>query len=282
VTNKAVKEFVAQLPKLSPNSVRNVVNVIKLVKANAINDEGDEIYPTKWNHEFINMPQIRERELKRPAFSTEQIEAMIDKADRRLQMLVILLAATGIRAGEAFGLEVRHFDGSALKIEQAALDGEVQTPKTENSYRFVELHPTVAGLLKSYVGDRTQGFLFPNDGQKALHQSDLLRRSFHPLLVAAKVPKSGFHGFRRFRNTYLRNETECPTGLLKYWLGHSASRDMSDRYDMVRDDADFRRTQAKALGVGFKLPAQLKRAVSKKSKNVVRRVVRDSELVPQK
>jgi integrase len=281
VTNKAVKEFVAQLPKLSANSVRNVVNVIKLVKASAINDEGDEIYPTKWNHEFISMPPIKERELRRPAFSAEQIEAMIDKADRRLQMLVILLAATGIRAGEAFGLEVRHFDGSALRIEQAVLDSRVQTPKTENSYRFVELHPGVAKILKSYIGDRTQGFLFPNGGQKAIHQSDLLRRNFHPLLAEAKIPKNGFHGFRRYRNTYLRNETECPAGLLKYWLGHSASRDMSDRYDMVRDDSDFRRTQAKILGVGFKLPAQLKRVAPKKNKNVVRLVVRDSEPVSQ-
>jgi integrase len=139
VTNKAVKEFVAQLPKLSPNSVRNIVNVIKLVKASAINDEGDEIYPTKWNHEFINMPKIRERELRRPMFSAAEIESMIKKADRRMQMLTILFAATGLRAGELFGLEVRHFDGFRLRIEQAALDGVIQTPKTENSYRHVEL-----------------------------------------------------------------------------------------------------------------------------------------------
>jgi hypothetical protein len=33
--------------------------------------------------------------------------------------------------------------------------------------------------------------------------------------------------FRRFRNTYLRNYTECPEGLYKYWMGH-AGKDMSD------------------------------------------------------
>jgi len=283
VTNKAVKEFVAQLPKLSANSVRNIVNVIKLVKASAINDEGDETYPTKWNHEFINMPKIKERELRRPTFSAAQIETMIGKADRRMQMLTILLAATGLRAGEAFGLEIRHFDGFRLRIEQGTLDGVIQTPKTENSYRHVELYPAVAKLLKSYIGDRTEGFIFSNGSQKAVHQSDILRRKFHPLLAEAKIPKNGFHGFRRYRNTYLRNETECPDGLLKFWLGHSTSKDMSDRYDMVRDDPEFRLTQAKAVGVGFKLPTQLKRAlVPKKSKIVVRRVVHDSGLAPQK
>jgi integrase len=114
------------------------------------------------------------------------------------------------------------------------------------------------------------------------HQSDLLRRNFHPLLATAKIPKNSFHGLRRHRNTYLRNETECPAGLLKYWLGHSASRDMSDRYDMVRDDAEFRRKQAEALGLGFKAPRQLKPEVTKPRKIVVRRVVRDFELVLQK
>jgi integrase len=39
--------------------------------------------------------------------------------------------------------------------------------------------------------------------------------------------KAGNHAFRRFRNTYLRNYTDCPEGLYKYWMGH-AGRDMSD------------------------------------------------------
>jgi hypothetical protein len=48
--------------------------------------------------------------------------------------------------------------------------------------------------------------------------------------------KAGNHAFRRFRNTYLRNYTECPEGLYKY-----AGRDMSDLYDKVKEDVEFRR-----------------------------------------
>jgi hypothetical protein len=65
------------------------------------------------------------------------------------------------------------------------------------------------------------------------------------------------------------------------WLAHSANQDMSDRYDKIRDDAAFRLQQAKTMGVGFKLPKQLKQEIAKSDKIVVRRVVRDSEAIPQ-
>jgi hypothetical protein len=66
--------------------------------------------------------------------------------------------------------------------------------------------------------------------------------------------KAGNHAFRRFRNTYLRNYTECPEGLYKYWMAH-AGRDMSDLYDKVKEDVGFRRKWAERCGFGFELPA---------------------------
>jgi len=52
--------------------------------------------------------------------------------------------------------------------------------------------------------------------------------------------KPGNQAFRRFRNTFLRNYTECPGGLYKYRLGH-AGKDMSDFYDKIKEDIQFRK-----------------------------------------
>jgi hypothetical protein len=82
-----------------------------------------------------------------------------------------------------------------------------------------------------------------------------MKREFHTVLERLKISKPGFHCFRRFRNTHLRNSL-CPDGLLKFWMGHAA-KDMSDRYDRVREDVQFRRDVAKSLGVGFELPKAL-------------------------
>lgn len=278
ITNKVVRDFVAQLSgKLSAKSLRNVVQVIQMVKASAINENGDEIYPTKWNRDFLDMPEIKQREQNRPSFTPPQIESLIAKADRRAQMFVILSAATGLRVSEVFGLGVQHFDGQSLTIEQAVRGGKIQTPKTEDSRRIVELHPRVAKLLKSFIGDRSTGFIFHDTKGTAVRQSNFLRRDFHPALKKAGIPRAGFHGFRRYRNTYLRNVAGCPDGLLKFWLGHSSNGDMSDRYDKVRDDPKFRLAQAKTMGVGFKLPRGLRAEIAKSRKLVVHHVVRDSK-----
>jgi hypothetical protein len=66
--------------------------------------------------------------------------------------------------------------------------------------------------------------------------------------------KAGNHAFRRFRNTYLRNHTECPEGLQKFWMGH-AGEGMTDLYDKIKEDAVFRRKWAEKCGLGFELPS---------------------------
>ncbi|MGO9591159.1 MAG: hypothetical protein ACLP3K_14075, partial [Candidatus Acidiferrales bacterium] len=92
------------------------------------------------------MPIVDETKQRKPSFTGEQVEAIVKAATGRLQMVAILFAATGLRAGELLGLEVRHFDGSSVKVEQAIWggDGKVYEPKTQNAYRVVDLHPDVA------------------------------------------------------------------------------------------------------------------------------------------
>lgn len=48
------------------------------------------------------------------------------------------------------------------------------------------------------------------------------------------------------RNTYLRNYTQCPEGLYKYWMGH-AGKDMSDLYDKIKEDVAFRKKMGRAV-----------------------------------
>jgi hypothetical protein len=45
-------------------------------------------------------------------------------------------------------------------------------------------------MLKEFVGDRTTGFVFRNAEGKPLAQSNVLRRSLHPVLASLKVPKA--------------------------------------------------------------------------------------------
>jgi integrase len=125
---------------------------------------------------------------------------------------------------------------------------------------MVDLHPTIAALLKQFVGERRDGFLFRTRNGKPLSSSNVLKRHLHPALkqLGYRNPftgthKAGNHAFRRFRNTFLRNHTDCPEGLYKFWMAHAADS-MSDLYDKVKEDVPFREEWAEKCGFGFDLP----------------------------
>lgn len=255
VNNASMKKLVEVLvgKGLSPASIKNICLVVKLVKANAVDANGDELYPMKWNAEFIDAPLVDARKQRTPSLTGEQVTKIVAAIEAEMRTLFILDGATGLRAGELLGLEIRHFDGHSIKVEQSVWRSDAQAPKTQNAYRIVDLHPEVAKLLSDFIGDRTSGYIFCTSKGKPLGQSNILRRSLHPVLEKLGIKRCGFHAFRRFRNTYLRNYTSCPNGLRNFWLGWSG-KDMSDHYDKIREDAAFRREVAERVGIGFELP----------------------------
>ena len=95
-----------------------------------------------------------------PMFTGEEITKIIAKAEKQERVIYVLFAASGLRAGELFGLEVKHFNGDTVTVAQSVWEGRVQTPKTENAFRQVDLHPSVAAMLRDFIGDRKQGFIF--------------------------------------------------------------------------------------------------------------------------
>ena len=267
VNNAVLKSLVAKMSDggLSSKSINNYVQVVKMVVASAVNEQGEEIYPRKWNHEFIDMPVVEKDKQNTPSFSSEVMTGLAKWKKKRERTIFILCGAVGLRIGEVLGIEIdKHIstDFLTISIMQKVRHGKVeQRLKTTNGFRQVDLHPAIAALLKEFVCDRISGFLFCTRNGKPLSQSNIIRRHLHQALKELKyinpftgTYKAGNHAFRRFRNTYLRNYTNCPEGIYKFWMGH-AGKDMSDLYDKVKEDVAFRREVAERCGFGFDLPS---------------------------
>jgi integrase len=243
---------------LSPTTIRDVVKVMRWVKASAVDEDGEQLYPTKWNYEFADIPVVEHQ--RTPMFSGEEITKIIAQAKKQERVIYVLFAASGLRAGELFGLEVKHFNGDTITVAQSLWEGRVQAPKTVNAFRQVDLHPTVADMLRDLIGERKQGFLFRTRTGTPFLQSNFLRSSLYPILEVLGIEKQGFHGFRRFRVTHL--ESSCvPPALVKYWTGHAKSIDgeavrqtVTDRYIKMGKDTKFRAEVAERIGLGFELP----------------------------
>jgi integrase len=111
-------------------------------------------------------------------------------------------------------------------------------------------------LLDNFIGDRQSGFLFANGASKPLSQTNVVRRSLHPILEELQVEKTGFHAMRRFRATWLRKQ-RTPEDLIKYWLGQS-KKFMTDEYSKLSEYLHYRLEVAEKIGTGFFVPTSMR------------------------
>jgi integrase len=251
VNNLALKGLVSEMTEadFAPKTISNYAQVVKMVVASAIGDDGEELYPRKWNHEFIDLPDVAGQ--RTPTFTSDEIQQIVLRADGQFAVLYALLAAAGLRVGEALALEVAHFHDGSLSIRQSIWNGQLQSPKTKSGTREVDLAWPAAAMLENFIDGRKEGFIFRSSNGSALAQSNVLRRSLHPILASMKREKTGFHSFRRFRVTHLRKQG-TPEDLLRFWIGHG-DKTVTDRYAKLSEDVAFRKAQAERVGIGFNL-----------------------------
>lgn len=246
---------------LSAQTITTYVNLVKLIVSSAINGNGEQLFPRKWNNEFIDVPVIENQ--KQPTFTEEIMSTIVENSNGQEQVLYALLAGTGLRIGEALGLEVKHLssDCRTITVEQSCWGKTIQTPKTKAAYRQVDVCPTLANLLKQFIGDRQSGLIFANGAGKPLSQTNVVRRSLHPILKELGVEKTGFHAMRRFRTTWLRKQ-RTPEDLIKFWMGH-AKQSVTDGYSKLSDDVEYRYEVAEKIGTGFAVQTIMKPMVPK-------------------
>ena len=253
VTNRSMKDLVEQMAaKLSAASIRDYLNVAKEVVASAIDENGEKLFPRKWNEEFIDAPLVKDQ--RQPSTNEEGINAILKASEGRYRSLYALLAGCGpLRAGEVLGLEIwKHIseDCRTLYIQQKAKRGEIQPYlKTKNGAREVDLCATLAKELQAFIGERKSGLLFRTTSGAQMLQSNILRDSLHPILEKLKHEKGGFNIFRRFRRTHLE-KFDCPDTLKHFWSGH-APKHVSERYVKLLKDREFRLEWAERIGLGF-------------------------------
>jgi integrase len=262
IRNLALKNLGIKMDEsgLGESTIRAYTNVVKMVVASAVNDEGEQLYPRKWNHSFIDLPRINNP--KQPSFGGEIVTGIVAAARKeKYQLLFALCGGTGLRFGEALGVKVQDIspDCSTIKIVQKAWRSEIHNfLKTDSGAREIDLCPALASMLKEYLErnreKRKSDLLFQSRSGKPLHQSNVLRRTLHPILQNLNEAKCGCHAFRRFRVTHLRRNG-VPEDLVHFWLGH-AGTSVTDHYSKLKDDLEFRKQVAIRVGLGFELPSK--------------------------
>lgn len=249
IENGQMRHFVAHLDrhKLSASTIVMASGLVKSIISSALDENGNELYPRKWNNDFVDLPRIDPRQQRNPILNATEVSESISRADRGIAPLFVLLASTGLRIGEALALKVgpdtneeNRWDGdkSIVYVRKTLYRGNEQEPKTPAGIREIDICPALNTYLQNIVAQP--------DGEPLFNHS---LGAAYRALKKAKVP--GFHSFRRFRVTHLEG-AGVPHSLVQFWTGHAA-KDVSGRYTKYKEFIEMRKEWVNRAGLGFEL-----------------------------
>jgi integrase len=156
--------------------------------------------------------------------SDEQLATVLAVAAPRYRLLFELLAATGLRVGEALALQWRHLqlDGPRPHVkvrQQLERGGEFGPPKTKRGRREVALPFGLVRSLRAAAGEST-ALVFASYAGTPLDYYHVLARGLKPALEEAGVSEGGFHLFRHtFASRHIARGTNIVA--LQRAMGHS-------------------------------------------------------------
>jgi len=223
---------------LGPSTIPNIITVLKLIVGKKI-----------WRDWNLRLPEIPFNEQR--YFSTEEMVQIITAAKGQnaaetllWRTLFALLAGTGLRCGEVFGLHVGDLDldNGKIHVRRSVYQQKEVSVETRKGYRVVHLEAVLVEMLRQHLGGRTSGRVFQTRNGTPFSK-DNVRRKLHSILEELKLKRGGLHAFRHGRVSFLRKKGVADK-IIKDW-GHSTLR-MADLYTHF-EDAD-RRQVANDLG----------------------------------
>lgn len=151
---------------LAPRTLRNVYDTLNRVLTSAVDDRLIARSPCT----RIVLPSVPDSEVEAP--TADQVHALVAAVEPRYRGLVVLLAGSGLRIGEALGLRVSDVDflRRTVRVERQRLqDGSLGPTKTAKSTRTVPLGTVVVDELAAHRAEYRAGeWLFTTEAGEPL------------------------------------------------------------------------------------------------------------------
>jgi integrase len=163
-----------------------------------------------------------------PHFTRSQVESILNLAEQPWRTLFIVLALTGMRAGEVLGLQWADidFDHRCIHIRRSAWYGKVQSTKSTTSAAPVTMPEKLASVLSEYQKQwksNAQGFLFTTRNDRPPSSNKVVAYQLWPILDALGISRCGLHAFRHSVASFIVDAGYSPEVAQKQ-LRHTDSR----------------------------------------------------------
>jgi len=252
VRTMEVESWLRRLP-LAKSSCAKIRNILEVLFNHA------------WRHELFDGNPIRlvrqgaKRRTMPSVLTALEIKALINNLGLRERTLVLVVASTGLRQSELFGLKWGdiNFDQGTMSVTRSIVCGVVGLCKTESSQKPVPVHPTLLEALakwkeaSQYIGSDDWVFASRRHrGRKPIWGQAILRKYIRPVAQRVGIQKRfGWHTFRHTFSTLLRSVgTEFK--VMQELLRHSSLRSTLDVYTQAISPAKHA-AQAAVLALVF-------------------------------
>ena len=230
-----VETFLAQQSKkYSQSTLRSMRVSLSLVMSWAVDCEWVQKNPCTG----VKLPRARNcagRKVVRTVLKPEQVIAIAARLEEPYATLVLFLAITGLRIGEAIAVKWSDFEGNLLRITRRIYDGDVDTVKTEGSSRGLPIPGELVARMRE-LGNG--GWIFQSRDGTPINPGNALKRYVRPAAEGLGIPIGGWHDFRHTVTTTMRRSGVHPK-VISGILGHSGVQLAMNTYDHT-DVGDFR------------------------------------------
>jgi integrase len=209
--------FTNQARLLAPKTTRNLHSTFHAILSAAMREGLICRIP------HISLPKASHRE--QPWIPPVDLGRIIHDANTPYKPFYALLAETGLRIGEALGLQREDIneEQATLSVRRSVYNGRPQDPKTPSAFRTLSISQTLCHLLHPVLEIRSpKDFLFCSKSGRPWWPDKIQSQNLAPLSRDLKLEPVGFHGFRRGNATLLCSVLGCPEKIAAYRLGHAA------------------------------------------------------------
>ena len=201
--------------------------------------------------DLVDLPKLQKQEMKSfpPEEASKFMSAIIYS---KWKAAFSLLISSGMRPGEVLGLkwsDVNFDEGKVYILRTLSRSSEgwkFEEPKTSKSRRTIPLPPSVIKDLKEHKKEQAaekleaenytdNGLIFACQNGEPLHERNLVRRHFKPLLEKAGLPNIRLYDLRHTCATLLLTAGENPK-VVSERLGHASVILTLDTYSHVLPD----------------------------------------------
>jgi integrase len=163
-----------------------------------------------------------------PHFTRFQVESILSLAPEPWRTFFVLLALTGMRAGEALGLQWVDidFDHKCIQIRRSAWYGKLQSTKSTKSAAPITLPDALANVLRKYKEEwkpNPDGFLFTTRNSRPPSSNKVVEYRLWLILDALNTPRCGLHAFRHSVASFIVDAGYAPE-VAQQHLRHSNAR----------------------------------------------------------